>query len=633
MLHARLRGRQVHVRLIAAAACLFVALQGGAASAASRGDDLAAADALSRAGQHAEAAALYESVAKRPLFRWDTRATLLAAREYHAAGQIDDAERVLEKVRDDVRGDDAVLLARVAAEVALARGRPEAALTALARLPEPWPAPLAAELLGLRAQAEFAAGRMIDGIRTTERRSLVLGTADARHSNYAQLVEALTAAPTASSVVPPDASPSERGWLELGQLLVSAPNDASDPAPPGAATDLAQRAADWRARHPNHPGGEFLPAAAGSIVAGRGEIAAGPANVIALILPLSGRQQAAGIAVRDGFLAAALGEGAAFRPRIVVIDTATGGPASAYARALADGAQAVAGPLTKDDVTALVNAGPLPVPTLALNTWPGQSPPPFLFQYALDPEQEARAAARRIVGDGHSRGVALFPLNAWGDRLRAAFTSELAIAGVDLTAVGYYDPASADFTGPLRAALGRFGGAGDRGPDGALVQRDSAAEALAGPQFVFIAATAPAARALVPQLRFQMTYAVPVYSTSDAWEATARSAPDIEGLVFPEMPWLLYSGQGALELWDTLHTQWVQAGRGRLRLYAFGYDAYRLLRSLNAAVRGGGLVGLTGQLSVEADGRVRRELEWAQIQAGRPQPAGVLVQPASTIDP
>jgi outer membrane PBP1 activator LpoA protein len=99
------------------------------------------------------------------------------------------------------------------------------------------------------------------------------------------------------------------------------------------------------------------------------------------------------------------------------------------------------------------------------------------------------------------------------------------------------------------------------------------------------------------------------------------------------MPWLLYSGQGALDLWDTLHTQWAQAGRGRLRLYAFGYDAYRLLRSLNSAVRGGGLVGLTGLLTVDTDGRVRRELEWAQIEAGRPQPAGVLATPASTIDP
>ena len=590
---------------------------------ASRADDVAAADALSRSGQHGEAARAYESAAKRPFRDWDTRLSLLAAREYLLAGRLDDAERMIERAGTPARSDDAVLLARVSAEVALARGRPVAALDALQRVPEPWPAPLAAELLALRARAEFAAGRMLEGIRSVEARGRVLGSADERRENYGLLVDALLEQPAATGRVPAGATSYERGWFELGQLL--APSSQAD------AATFARRADDWRARNPNHPGVQFLPqhasAATGAAVAVSLE-AAGDARVIALLLPLSGRQQAAGVAVRDGFIAAALAEPVERRPRIEVLDTAALGAAAAYQRALAAGAQAVAGPLLKEDVAALVAGASLPVPTVALNSLPGEAPP-FLFQYALDPEQEARAVARRIAADGYTRGIALYPRNAWGDRLQAAFTAEAVAAGLQLSAVQAYEPGAGDHSAALRAALGRYGGAGDRDASGALRPRDGAAEALAGPQFAFIAATAPSARALRPQLRFQMAYDLPVYATSDAWDPAVRSVPDLDGLVLPEMPWILGGGDRAPGLWAALHGEWAAAGRARLRLYAFGYDAYQLLRGLELASRGAALDGLTGRLSIAADGRVQRESAWGQVQGGRLLPAGVPAMPAA----
>ena len=590
---------------------------------AARTDDIAAADALSRSGQHAEAARAYESAAKRPFRDWDARLSLLAAREYLLAGRLDDAERMIARAGTPARSDDAVLLARVSAEVSLARGRPVAALDALQRVPEPWPAPLAAELLALRARAEFAAGRMLDGIRTVEARGRILGGAEERRENYGLLLDALLEQPAAAERVPVGATSYERAWFELGQLL--APSSQSDTA------TFARRAADWRARNPNHPGAQFLPqpgsGAAGAAVAVSLE-AAGDAEIVALLLPLSGRQQAAGTAVRDGFIAAALAEPVERRPRIEVLDTAALGAAPAYQRALAAGARAVAGPLLKEDVAALVAGGPLPVPTVALNSLPGEAPP-FLFQYALDPEQEARSVARRIAADGYTRGIALFPRNAWGDRVQAAFTAEANAAGLQLSAVQTYEPGASDHSATLRAALGRYGGAGDRDAGGELRPRDGAAESLAGPQFAFIAATAVSARALRPQLRFQMAYDLPVYATSDAWDPAMRSVPDLDGLMLPEMPWILGGGDRAPELWTVLHAEWAAAGRARLRLYAFGYDAYQLLRGLEMASRGVALDGLTGRLSVAADGRVRRESDWGQVQGGRLLPAGVPTLPAA----
>ena len=628
MLHVRFRGQQVRACLAAALLCGALVLAPQHDALAARRDDLATADALARSGEHEQAATMYESLSKRTFRGRDTRVTLLSAREFVAAGRLVDADRMLGYLGPDVRGDDAVLLARVQAELALARNQPQAALAALDRVPEPWPAPLAVELLGLRARAEFAAGRTGDGIRTVESRARLLTTAEERRANYDLLVTALTADPAVTAAVPPGASAGERAWFELAALLAGS---QVEPA------QFAQRADDWKARHPDHPGGAYLPATvaepADQAMAPAVAITT-PADVIGLLLPLSGKLQASGRAVRDGFLAAALAEPADIRPRIEIEDTAAAGAAAAFQLALDAGATAMAGPLAKEDIASLVAARQLPVPTLALNSIPLTSTPPFLFQFALDPEQEARAVARRIAGDGHIRGIALFPNNGWGERLRAAFTEELGATGVELTAVQSYEPSAADFSSPLRAALGRFGGAADRPAKGKEApRRDPVLEAQEGPQFVFIAASPSAARALVPQLRYQMTYTVPVYATSDAIEPGSRPVPDLDGMLFPEMPWVVGAGQGAPELWDLLQTEWSSAARGRLRLYAFGYDAYRLLRGLGTAVRGVGLNGLTGQLSITSDGRVERQLDWAQVERGRPQVAGPAPLPAVPVDP
>ena len=54
------------------------------------------------------------------------------------------------------------------------------------------------------------------------------------------------------------------------------------------------------------------------------------------------------------------------------------------------------------------------------------SPPPgLLFQFALDPEEEARQVAQRAVADGRMRGLVLLPNNEWGQRVFRAFDSEI----------------------------------------------------------------------------------------------------------------------------------------------------------------------------------------------------------------
>jgi uncharacterized protein len=584
---------------------------------------LAEAAALAQQGDHLAAAARYEQMARRGFMSWDTTVALLAAREYAAGGALGDAERLAGKVRNRVRTDEERALAlEVDARLALSRNDPARALVALRSLPAPLAADSAADLLELRGRAEFATGDALSGVRTFEERRAALQAPADRAANDRLLFDQLLLHPP-GPVTSGGVSQRERGWLELPAAVASAESTA---APTSTAT-LSQ----WLLLYPGHPGTAFLPETVRALASS--PFAAGPATgSIALLLPLTGKQQAAGTAVRDGFTAAWFASSSAdTRPRVDIYDTAAPGAAAAYQRALAAGARVVVGPLTKEDIVAVVAAQPagLPVPTLALNavTATGVAPPAFLYQFALDPEHEARAVARRIADDGLVRGIALFPDNAWGQRVRAAFLEELQAAGtVTLISAQYYEAGAKDYSGPLRAALGRYGGAGDRSAKAgqAPPPRNAAAEQATGPQFAFVAATPQAARAIGPQLRFQMTYGLPLYTTSDAWDPSVRAAADMDGMIFPEMPWLLYGGQGATELWDAVQEEWSARARGRLRLYAFGYDAFRVVQQFGSAgAIAAGVDGLTGLLELNRnDGRVQRSLQFARIEAGKPQAAG-----------
>jgi outer membrane PBP1 activator LpoA protein len=176
------------------------------------------------------------------------------------------------------------------------------------------------------------------------------------------------------------------GWLELAKL---SSGNSRDPFA------LSRGLADWRARYPGHPGSTMI----------------GPANTtgnepssnerIALLLPLSGKQQAAGVAVRDGFIAAALQGSLNSRNDIQVFDTNQAGALDAYQRAMQAGASIVVGPLLKEDVDALANTQQVGVMTLALNALSDAlTPPALMFQFSLDPEEEARQVAQRASSEG-----------------------------------------------------------------------------------------------------------------------------------------------------------------------------------------------------------------------------------------
>lgn len=573
------------------------------------------AEKLSRDGDHQGAAQAYEQAAAQAPGELRDRFLLRAAREYVRGDQVDQAGALLKQVSTTLPSADFALRAAVAAEIDLQQQKPEKALAELDRIPQPLPREDVSDLLALRARALFAMNRPAAGITTALERERSLNGMDEVRANRRLIWHGLqqSAAGNADFSAPPGANATVTGWLDLGRAALTAARN-----PFTANGDLA----DWRGRYPSHPANSLL----NEEVLPQLGIGLDYPPQIGLILPLSGRQQGAGVAVRDGFLAALLQQEQSKRPVINVYDSAEMGATTAYRRAVADGAQFIVGPLMKDDVTAIAASGETSVLTLALNQTGDETNnlPSMMFQFALDPEDEARQVAQRVAADGRMRGMLLLPNNEWGQRVYKAFDTELKTLGGTIAAMRFYDPAERDYSQPItRLLLIDESRARANALSAAIGTRLEFEPRRRGDaQFVFIGAQPVQGRSLRPALRFHLSEDLPIYATSDIFEPDAEANSDLEGVIFPDMPWVISPDAVSTQLRTALSKHWPVRARGRGRLYAFGFDAYRLVPLLKAGKFGNAnaIPGMTGLLSIDSKGRVRRELDWAHVAGGKPAP-------------
>jgi len=341
---------------------------------------------------------------------------------------------------------------------------------------------------------------------------------------------------------------------------------------------------------------------------------------IALLLPLSGRAAAAAQSVRDGFMTAYYQAPANERPRVQVYDTGTLSISDALTQAREQGADFIAGPLTREEVIAAAEYPGARAPLLALNFLPADHVVPAdFYQFALSPEEEARLAARRILDDHHRRGVALVPAGDWGARVLAAFRQELTAGGGEVIATGTIDASRTDYSAAITEVL-HISDSSARYKRlesvlGTKLQFEP--RRRADIEFIFAPAQAATERLLRPQLRFHYAGDIPTYATSDAFEPDMRANEDLEGLMFPDMPWIL-GGDFPDAVRAATHDAWPNGGPYRGRLFAFGFDAFRLAQALphHGVANSVSVEGLTGHLSLDSDHRVRRELGWAQVHNG-----------------
>lgn len=268
---------------------------------------------------------------------------------------------------------------------------------------------------------------------------------------------------------------------------------------------------------------------------------------IALLLPLSSPRFAeAADAVRRGFLAAAGSHiGNALPVRIYASNGTPEDTLRLYRQALAEGARAVAGPLTRNAVTALAEGSPIPVPTLALNT-PEHGSADHLFTFGLNAEGEARQAAQQAEDLGLRKAIVISTRSTLSKRLQFAFEEEWLNVGTVSQEIEFDgDPAVFEH---LAAT-----------PD----------------SVIFLASDARQAQRMRPYLPAK----VPIYGTSQLFLGgrNALANFDLDDVRFVDMPWLLQIDHPAVMSYPRAEPPLPV---DQERLYALGIDAFRLTHLL-----------------------------------------------------
>ncbi len=262
---------------------------------------------------------------------------------------------------------------------------------------------------------------------------------------------------------------------------------------------------------------------------------------------------------------------------------------SQYQQAIADGADIVVGPLHKDALATLT-ARPelLQTPVLSLNYLPNQGNLSHaLYQFGLSPDDELRQIAELALKRGQRNGVIMVPDSAWGNRLKQAFTQIYQQGGGNILHTATYSPAK---------------------PADYLKQVQSLPSQADGANMIFLAASPTQARFLHPLLKAQAGL-MPVYATSHIFSGREARQKDIDldGIIYTEIPYILQkTAQGSL---DKLKYP---------RLYALGMDSFQVARSLASLLQQQTLDGRTGQISMNAQRRLQRRMEFATFINGQP---------------
>jgi outer membrane PBP1 activator LpoA protein len=574
------------------------------------------AERLLRQNNPAAAAQMYERLAADNTPPASVNFSLSAARAWLTANKPADAQRALDAAGTTLtpkQGFDRDLLRT---EVLLDQGQFTPAWRQVSAIAEPRDGADAARLFKLQQQVALRAGLPLDAIKAEQSRERVATSDAERAVARRDLLAGLREASDRGVRLDPATArePVARGWLEMGQIAAAAGRS------PQAAGPAIER---WRARYPGHPAGTVAFAEIVTPATATAPLPSSGNQLIGLLLPLTGAQGTSAALVRDGFLSAIAEMPDAARPQVRVYDTGTLPVGTALENAATDGVGFLVGPLTRAEVQTAIEQRVGGTPILLLNNVTGDmSAGPGVYQYALAPEDEARQVARQAIASGQKRALLFAPTGDWGTRVGNAFTDELTRAGGQVLAHASYDPARNELTAVITQALlvndsrARF----------RRVQQVVGTELQFEPRrradvdLIFAAGQTLSLRQIRPQLKFFSAGDIPTYMTSiDGLDADANANRDLEGMRYPELPWVLESSGPVADTRLRTQPKWEASGQRLSRLFAFGYDAAVLSVQLRARQPALPLQGLTGKLNLSSGGRIERELDWAQISGGVPK--------------
>lgn len=502
------------------------------------------------------------------------------------AGNFNQAKDILAKVDESAMNEHSLALARlIAARMARAESRNQDVLDLLNIPSSNTPPRMQQEIAALReeAQQKIAPTRLLQRNTALETRK---HWAALNAMDDASLADEIAVAKT----------PLERGWLELAYI-----NRHRDKQAP---EEFQRNLELWKQNYKNHPASHsVLPTIlATATPAEQLTIARLPLDVgrIAVILPVSGRLSSIANVILDGITAARFEN-----PNIEIRIYDSGKPgtdiSTLYQTAVNNGAELVIGPMQKNLIDVLASQA-LPVPVIAMNhSTNDYRSNSAMTQFGLNPEDEARQAASRMVADGYSQFAVLTPRGEWGDRLARAFKESARANGASVLGSLRYDPSANNHSNEIAQLLK---------PNRETNENELGADAL------FMVATPTQARVLVPLIKFHVLDSLPIYATSHAYsgQPDPSNDRDLNGMRYAESPWVL----GKID--HPPLQSLTGSTRAHPRLFALGYDSLAVVPQFRLQPYQLSFQGLSGELTMDENNRIHRILSWAVFRRGTPRP-------------
>lgn len=380
---------------------------------------------------------------------------------------------------------------------------------------------------------------------------------------------------------------------------------------------LAQAMSDWHRKHPTMPDPESLPVAVQQL----NRLQPYKPQKVAVLLPLNGQFRQHAQAIQYGLLAAA---SRANEGQLIFINSQQ--PVADIQNQLqAQQVEFVIGPLLKDQVDEFSRQTDWPWPTLFLNSKDAQTKANAgRFYYALSMEDEAAQTARLFEQKNYRHPVVINVNNDVSRRMQQHFSSQW-------QQMGYPAPEHHQFNSKedLESLIARLLET-DRSKERVKQISSLTKEKLNTDTHsrldidaIYLIADPVQTRLFKPFVDVSVSESaprLPIYASSRSHSTglSQTDLRDLNGLTFTEMPWML-GGIGSADLREQYKKLFPDQDETLQRLFAMGYDAYRLISSLKQQQQITSMVfpGLTGQLRLSADGSIVRQLSWASYRNGR----------------
>jgi outer membrane PBP1 activator LpoA protein len=343
------------------------------------------------------------------------------------------------------------------------------------------------------------------------------------------------------------------------------------------------------------------------------------AKNIAVILPLTGRQEVAGKVAQQGILAAYK---TSSDKTLHFIDSTAIDWTKLNDEFIRLEIDYIIGPLLKSNVSSFVTQTNSVLPTLLLNPPENVELASNQVLLSMRPEDEAIQAATTLSNQHFKMPIILSHKDNASQRIATTFANQWKFITGHTPNIAYFEQGN-KMQEQLKASL-------DVGLSQARI-KDIASRVnkklktetrnRRDTDMIYIVGTAAETKLLKPYIDVNTSpfaQLIPIYASSRSHSTSDDHSTnnDLKGLTFTEMPWLLASQQQNKSLVSVSDSLWPTRSDSLKRIFAMGFDSFNLVDKISLMQQFSYLrhYGQTGVLKLGKDNKLTRSLLWGSYR-------------------